>query len=118
MRVTHRRYDILSDFRAVYSFLEETYDFNTLNSYLLSHYWEYAHYSQWFDYVRAHRMGLWEAEGKIVGIAAYEMNIGKAHLHTASEYRCLLPELLDWAEKELSAEKRRQADARHSARVQ
>ena len=50
-------------------------------------------------------MGLWEADGKIVGIAAYEMNIGKAHLHTAPEYRRLLPELLDWAEKELSAEK-------------
>jgi GNAT superfamily N-acetyltransferase len=105
MEITQRRYDVLSDFHTVYSFLEATYDFETLNSYLLPHYWEYAHYLQWFDYIRAHRMGLWEDDGKLVGIAAYEMNIGIAHLHTSSEYRCLLPELLDWAEKELSASK-------------
>ena len=102
MNITQRKYDILSDFHSVYRFLEETYDFNTLNSYLLPHYWEYAHYLQWFDYIRAHRMGLWENDGNLVGIAAYEMNIGKAHLHTSPEYQHMLPELLDWAENELS----------------
>lgn len=35
MNITHRRYDILCDFHVVYRFLEETYDPNTLNSYLL-----------------------------------------------------------------------------------
>ncbi|MCL2718402.1 MAG: GNAT family N-acetyltransferase [Lachnospiraceae bacterium] len=110
MKIIQRRYDILSDFHAVFDFLTATYDFETLNSYLLPHYWEYAQYLQWFDYIRAHRMGLWEAETagsgrKIVAISAYEMEIGKAHLHTAPEYRHLLPELLDWAERELATEK-------------
>lgn len=105
MNITQRRYDILSDFQAVYRFLTDTYDFETLNSYLLPHYWEYAHYLQWFDYVRAHRMGLWEDNGKLVGIAAYEMEIGKAHLHTSPDYQHLLPDLLDWAERELAVVK-------------
>ena len=102
MNATQRRYDILSDFLAVYNFLDETYNFETLNSYLLPQYWEYAHYLQWFDYIRAHRMGLWEDNGRPVGIAAYEMDIGKTHLHTRPEYNYLLPELLTWAENELS----------------
>ena len=79
--VSVRRYDILSDFTSVYNFLEDAFDENTLNSYLLPQYFEYAHYLQWFDYLRAHRMGLWEHESNIVGIAAYEMEIGTTHLH-------------------------------------
>ena len=105
MNITQRRYDILSDFHSVYRFLEETFDFDTLNSYLLPHYWEYAHYLQWFDYIRAHRMGLWENDGNLVGVAAYEMDIGQAYLHTSPEYQRLLPKLLDWAEKELAVTK-------------
>ena len=105
MNIAHRRYDILSDFHAVYHFLEYTYDYNTLNSYLLPHYWEYAHYLQWFDYIRAHRMGLWEDSGMLVGIAAYEMEIGNTHLHTKRGYSRLLPEMLDWAENEMSVVK-------------
>jgi len=101
MSITQRRYTILIDFDKVYRFLEETYDPVTLNSYLLPHYFEYAQHIQWFDYIRAHRIGLWEDDGKLVGIAAYEMDIGKAHLHTSTEYQYLLPDLLDWAEKEL-----------------
>lgn len=103
MTVTRRRYDILSDFHTVYNFLEETYEPDTLNSYLLPHYWEYAHYLQWFDYIRTHRMGLWENNGQLVGVAAYEMEIGKAHLHITD---CsLLPEMLSWAEEELAVVK-------------
>ena len=105
MKVAQCRYDILSDFHAVYNFLEQTFDMNTLNSRLMSHSWEYAHQLPWFDYVRTHRMGLWEDTGRIVALAGYEMKVGKAHLHTAYEYRHLLPELLNWAEKELSVEK-------------
>jgi len=100
--ITQRRYNILVDFSRVYDFLEETYDLETLNSYLLPQYFEYAHHLLWFDYVRAHRMGLWEDNGEIVGISAFEMNVGTAHLHTKIGYEFLLPELLAWAEKEIS----------------
>jgi len=103
--ITQRRYNILTDFSRVYDFLEATYDFETLNSYLLPQYFEYAHHLQWFDYIRAHRMGLWEENGEIVGIAAYEMELGKAHLHTRKGYEFLLAEMLDWAEREISVKK-------------
>jgi len=100
--ITQRRYNILVDFSRVYDFLEATYDFETLNSYLLPQYFEYAHHLLWFDYIRAHRIGLWEENGELVGISAFEMNIGTAHLHTKVGYEFLLPELLAWAEKEIS----------------
>lgn len=100
--ITQRRYNILTDFTNVYNFLEKTYNFQTLNSYLLPQYFEYALHLLWFDYIKAHRMGLWEDQGELVGIAAFEMNIGTAHLHTKNDYECLLPEMLDWAEKEIS----------------
>jgi len=100
--VSARRYDMLSDFTAVYNFLTETYDKTTLNSYLLPQYFEYAHYLQWFDSLRAHRMGLWEHDGNIVGISAYEMNIGTAHIHAKDTHTYLLRDMLYWAEKEIS----------------
>jgi len=48
-------------------------------------------------------MGLWEKNGNIVGIAAYEMKLGEAHLHATQPF--LLPQMLDWAEREISVEK-------------
>ena len=103
--IQQRRYDILSDFQKVYHFLQETYDFETLNSYLLPQYWEYAHYLKWFDQMRPHRMGLWEENDKLIGVAVYEMEIGKSHLHTRKGYERLLPEMLEWAEAELYTKK-------------
>jgi len=100
--VSVRRYDILSDFSSVYNFLEETYDETTLNSYLLPQYFEYAHASNWFDYPRSHRMGLWEDKGSIVGISAYEMEIGTTHIHAKNTHTYLLRDILYWAEKEIS----------------
>ena len=102
--ISPRRYNILTDFSRVYDFLEATYDRETLNSYLLPQYFEYAHHLQWFDYIRTHRMGLWEDAGELVGIVAYEMEIGTAHLHTDKGYEFLLPEMLEWAEREISIE--------------
>lgn len=103
MSITQRRYKILIDFNAVHQFLTDTYDLETLNSYLLPQYFEYAHHLQWFDYIRAHRMGLWEEDGQLVAVACYEMPIGTVHLHSKSAYSFLLPEMLEWSEKEISS---------------
>ena len=102
MSITQRRYKILVDFERVYQFLTDSYDFNTFNSYLLPHYFEYAHHLQWFDYIRTHRMGLWEDDGQIVAVACYEMEIGTVHLHAKPKYNFLLQEMLEWSEKEIS----------------
>ena len=99
--ITRRRYKILVDFERAHKFLTETYDAETLNSFLIPQYFEYAHMYP-LDYTKTHHFGIWEDDGKIVGIACFEMNLGYCcHLHTHKDYRFLTPELLEWAECEL-----------------
>lgn len=102
MNITKRRYKMLVDFERVYQFLTDTYDKETLNSYLLPQYFEYAHHLQWFDFLRSHRCGIWEDGDSIVAIACYEMQMGDVHLHTQKGYEFLLSDTLLWAEKEVS----------------
>ncbi|MCL2376282.1 MAG: GNAT family N-acetyltransferase [Defluviitaleaceae bacterium] len=105
MNITQRRYKILTDFERVYRFLQETYDPVTLNSYLLPQYFEYAHMHSHFDYFKTHRFELWEDGGNVVSIVCYEMKMGDCHMHVRKGYEALLPEMLTWAEKELSVAK-------------
>ena len=102
MNALKRRYKILKDFEKVYHFLDETYDPVTLNSYLLPQYFEYAHMHSYFDYFKTHRFGIWEDGDNLVGIACYEMKIGECHMHIRKGYEAKLPELLLWAQEELS----------------
>ncbi len=101
MSITARRYKMLVDFERVHQFLTDTYDKETLNSYLLPQYFEYAHTHPYFNHKMTHRNGIWEDNGDIVGIACFEMNLGECHLHTKKGYEFLLPEMLEWAESEL-----------------
>jgi len=105
MVIIQRRYQALTDYMKVFTFLEETYNLETLNSYLPPHYWEYAQHHAKFNYASTHRIGLWEDGGKLVGLSMYEMELGTAQLHAKDDYKYLLPELLAWAEKEISVEK-------------
>ncbi len=105
MKITQRRYKILVDFEPVYKFLTDTYDFETLNSYLLPQYFEYAHMHSYFDFEKSHHFGLWEDGNDIVAIACFEMQMGHCHLHTKKGYEFLLPEMLAWSENEMSVTK-------------
>lgn len=111
--VTQRRYKILVDFERVHRFLTDTFDRETLNSYLLPQYFEYAHMHSYFEYFKTHHIGIWEDNGEIVGIACFEMRMGTIHMHTHKSYRYLLPDLLTWSERELSVEK----DGKHVLKV-
>ena len=102
MSITKRRYKLLTDFTAVHSFLTDIYSLDTLNSYLLPQFFEYAHTHPIFHRELTHRFGLWEDSGKLVGIACYEMNKGESFLVTDCEHTSILPEMLVFAEKELS----------------
>ena len=62
-----RRYSLLGDFEKVSLFLDETYDIDTLNSYLLRPFFEYAHTHPAFNHKLTHRFGIWEDDSKIVG---------------------------------------------------
>ena len=113
MKITSRRYKVLTDFERVYRFLEESYNAVTLNSYLLPQYFEYAHMHTYFNYFKTHHIGIWEDNTSIVGIACFEMRMGTCHMHVACGYESLLPELLAWSEAEISVVK----DGRHSLGV-
>ena len=101
--VTNRRYKLLADFEKVSRFLDDNYDPETLNSYLLRPFFEYAHTHPCFNHQSAPRFGLWEDGEKLVGIACYEMDLGECFLSVSEGYEHLLPEMLEYSERELSA---------------
>lgn len=102
MPVRQRRYKLLADFAAVHRFLGEIYSLKTLNSYLLPQFYEYAHTHPAFNHKLTHRFGLWEEDGKLVGVTCFEMDIGECFLAATEDHKGLLPEMLDDAEEELS----------------
>lgn len=97
-----RRYRLISDFITIHGFLTENYRLDTLNSYFLPQFFEYAHTHPQFNHRLAHRFGLWSDKDKPVGIVCYEMDIGECFLVTGRGYELLLPEMLEYTEKELS----------------
>ncbi|MGM0404722.1 MAG: GNAT family N-acetyltransferase [Thermoplasmatota archaeon] len=99
--ITNRRYKLLADFEKVCQFLDDNYDLETLNSYLIRPFFEYAHTHPYFNHKSTPRFGLWEEEGKLVGIACYEMDIGECFLSLKDGYDHLLSDMLEYAEKEL-----------------
>ena len=104
-KITVRSYRMLQDFQRVETFLRKEYQKTDHNGYLLPEFWEYAHTHPMFNPYKAHRMGLWEEEGELVGIAAYEMDLGSAFLLAKRGYEDLYEEMLAYAQKELSVVK-------------
>jgi len=102
--IQRRRYKLLADFERVSQFLDDNYNLETLNSYLLKQFFEYAHTHPYFQYKKTHHFGLWEEEDEIVALACYEMEMGEAFLSLRGGYEHLLAEMLAYAEKELSAD--------------
>lgn len=105
MSVTFRNYRLLNDFENVHRFLQNQYTLKHHNGYLLPQFFEYAQTHPAFDYAYAHRIGIWEDKGDIVGIATYEMGLGEAFLLCAPGYEALYENMLEYAKKELSKEK-------------
>lgn len=99
MNITLRRYKMLCDFERVGEFLRENYKYN--EGRFLQPVWEYAHVHPCFDSKKTHRFGVWEEDGEIVGVAAYESEPGEAFLITKIGYEYLKNQMLDYAEKEL-----------------
>ena len=102
MSIRKRRYKLYADFHRVFKFLQDTYDMESLNSYLLPQFFEYAHTHPAFNHKLTHRFGLWEDDGELCGIACYEMDLGETLISVHPDYEFCLPDMLCWAERELS----------------
>ena len=105
MNITQRRYSLLGDFDKVSTYLQDVYSLETLNSYLLQPFFEYAHTHPAFNHKLTHRFGLWEENNTIVGIACYEMDIGECFISTRKGYESLLSEMIKYSEKNISINK-------------
>jgi len=102
MSVNYRQYKLLGDFDKVLKYLSDVYNTDTLNGYLLPQFFEYAHTHPAFNYKLTHRIGLWEDNNIIVGIACFEMDIGECFISFRKGYNELLPEIIKYSEKNLS----------------
>jgi hypothetical protein len=100
--IVQRRYKLLGDFDKVLKYLTDIYNIETLNSYLLPQFFEYAHTHPAFNHKLTHRFGLWEDNNGIVGIACYEMNIGECFINIKDGYNSLLPGMIKYSEDNLS----------------
>ncbi|HPE90172.1 MAG TPA: GNAT family N-acetyltransferase [Spirochaetales bacterium] len=103
MAITNRRYKLYSDFFAVSDFLRKNFSRYELGGNHCQSFWEYAHTHPAFNHSLAHRFGVWEEDGDIVGVASYELDLGEAFFACERGYEHLKPEMLDYAERELSA---------------
>ena len=83
----------------------EIYNSETYNSYLLQPFFQHAHHSYKFNHKLAHRFGLWEYNNELIGITCYEMDLGECFIIAKNGYTHLLPEMVKYAEKNLSQEK-------------
>lgn len=108
--LTNRAYSLLGgDFPRVRAFLDENcgqYGEKSRGP----EYWEYAHSHPAFDYASNWRNRLWEEDGKLVAVAWYEMELGKAYLTCDGAHEFLLGEMLDYAEKWLSRDGKLQVE--------
>jgi GNAT superfamily N-acetyltransferase len=102
LSVQFRRYRLLGDFEKVSEFLTDNYSTADLNGYLLPQLWEYAHTHPDFEFNNDRHMGLWYLDGALVAVACYEMALGEAFLSVQKGLENLRPEMLKWAEQELS----------------
>jgi len=100
MSIKFKRYSLFVDFERVLNFLSDNYKYPCW--WLTPQFFEYAHYHPMFNPILAHRFGIWEDRGEIVGAAFYEMDLGDAVLSVKNGYDYLKREIIEYAERELS----------------
>ncbi|MDD3832042.1 MAG: GNAT family N-acetyltransferase [Clostridia bacterium] len=98
--VKFRRYCFLSDFSKVYNLCVKCYTIAGDNG-ICAPYWEYGQSSGDADVLNFHRIGLWEDDGELVGVATYETQLGEAFFILDPQYSALAEEMLIYAETQL-----------------
>jgi predicted N-acetyltransferase YhbS len=98
-----RSLDKKIDFTAIHDFLVGLYQPGNRDGNWFGAVWEYAYTHAWFDDAAADRIGVWEEGGRIVATVSYELKLGEAFLNSRADYAHLKPEMLDHAERNLTA---------------
>ena len=92
-----------ADYEVVSRFLVGLYQPGNRDGNWFQPMWEYAYTHPWFDEASAGEIGIWEEDGRVVGLATYEWRLGEAFFNTHPDYARLRPEMLAYAEEHLSA---------------
>ena len=100
MAIIKRPYRLLADCSKVYDFLNANYTRDWRRG-VPGPYFEYAQTHPDFQPEYAHRIALWEEDGNIVAMTAYEMTLGEAFFCLSDGYEFLIDEMIDHAETQI-----------------
>jgi ribosomal protein S18 acetylase RimI-like enzyme len=101
MTIKIRSYDRQEDFDLISAFFVENYQTGNRDGNWLQPAWEYMHNHPLLDQASLNRIGIWEADGRIVGVAHYESHLGEAFFELHAGYTGLKPQLLEYAQAHL-----------------
>jgi GNAT superfamily N-acetyltransferase len=101
MNIIFRQYNVLNDYQGVNDFLVTHHQRDNQDGNWLQPAWEYMHAHPYLDRSALEKIGIWENDGAIVGIAHYESRVGEAFFECHPNYRHLKRDLLDYAERQL-----------------
>ncbi len=104
MTITFRNYRSPDDFETIGSFLIAHFQPGNRDGNWLQPTWEYMHSHPYLDESSLHKIGIWESDGEIVGVAHYESRLGEVFFQTHPAYSHLKPAMLEYAEKQLYGE--------------
>lgn len=108
MTITSRAYDREKDYEKVSDFLVRTYNDNKTFQNWLQPRWEYMHYHSYFydpDIKKVHdKIRIWEDDGKMVGVAHFELSLVDCFIEIDSKYSHLIDEMVEYAEGNLSGQ--------------
>ena len=101
MSVTFRNYQSPDDFMRVGDLLVANYQPGNRDGNWFESTWEYMHVHSYLDKNSLNKIGIWEDEGAIVGVAHYESGLGEVFFELHPDYTYLKPMMLDYAEAHL-----------------
>ena len=103
MSLTLRHYTP-TDFELVSEFLSANYLPGNQDGNWLQPAWAYMHSHPNLDESSLDRIGIWENEGELVGVAHYESSLGEAIFQIHPDFNHLKPAMLKYAEEHLYTE--------------
>jgi predicted N-acetyltransferase YhbS len=102
MGISLRQYNHPADFEKVGEFLKRTYRTSGAHINWLQPRWEYMHYHPYIHKLDLSCIGIWEANGKIIGVAHPEHKDSAAYFEIDPGYYKLKSDMLKYAEDHMN----------------